>query len=66
LSYSYLSNWSGKEDLPENYLVVGYEVEPQGNGTSLTITQSNYDTEKAAHSEGNWAALIDGLKKLVE
>ena len=66
LSYSYLSNWSGKEDLPENYLMVSYEVEPQGNGTSLTITQSNYDAEKAAHSEGNWATLIEGLKKLVE
>lgn len=25
LSYSYLSNWSGKEDLPENYLWVSYE-----------------------------------------
>ena len=29
-------------------------------------TLINATPEKAAHSEGNWAALVDGLKKLVE
>lgn len=66
LSYSYLSSWSGLEDKPENYLSVSYEVTPVENGTQLTITQSNYDEEKAKHSVENWATVIDGLKKIVE
>jgi uncharacterized protein YndB with AHSA1/START domain len=66
LAYSYLSNWSGKEDKPENYLWICYEVRSIGNQTELTISQTNYDEERAKHSEGNWAGVIDGLKKIVE
>lgn len=66
LMYSYLSSWSGMEDKPENYLMVGYEVQQVPNGTVLTITQTNYDEERAQHSEGNWKGVIDGLKKVVE
>ncbi|GMQ25722.1 hypothetical protein Aoki45_24040 [Algoriphagus sp. oki45] len=66
LAYSYLSNWSGKEDLPENYLWVCYEVTPNDNGTELTISQTNYDEERAKHSEGNWASIVDEMKKIVE
>ena len=66
LAYSYLSNWSGKEDLPENYLWVCYEVKPDGANTELTTHQSNYDEERAQHSEGNWASLVDAMKKVIE
>lgn len=66
LSYSYLSSWSGLEDKPENYLLVAYEVKPTEQGTELTITQSNYDEEKAKHSAEFWGVVIDGLNKIVE
>lgn len=66
LSYSYLSSWSGLDDKPENYLLVTYRVKAIEARTELTITQSNYDEEKAKHSAENWAVVIDGLKKLVE
>ena len=66
LSHTYLSSWSGMEDKPENYLFVGYEVLPTENGTELIISQTNYDEERAKHSEGNWASLIDEMKKLIE
>jgi len=66
LSYSYLSNWSGKEDKPENYLWVCYEVKQDGTQTELTIHQSNYDEERVKHSEGNWASLVDEMRKIVE
>ena len=66
LSYSYLSSWSQKPDLPENYLLVTYAVEPVEDGTKLTITQTNYDAERAAHSEGNWASVMEGMRKIVE
>lgn len=66
LAYSYLSNWSGKEDLPENYLWVCYEVKSNGSQTELSIHQSNYDEERAKHSQENWAALINEMRKIVE
>lgn len=66
LAYSYLSSWSEMEDLPENYLWVSYEVKPTEKGTELTIQQTNYDEEKAKHSEVSWSSLVDGLKKLIE
>lgn len=66
LSFSYLSNWSNLPDLPENYLTITYEVKAIDEGTDLTITQTNYDEEKAKHSEGNWAQVMDGMRKLVE
>jgi len=66
LSYSYLSSWSGLADTPGNYLIVTYEVKEVGNATELTVTQTNYDEEKARHSEGNWKSVIDALKKIVE
>lgn len=66
LSYDYLSSWSGLEDKPENYLQVTYEVKPVEDGTELTITQTNYDEEKAKHSVASWANVIDGMKKIVE
>jgi uncharacterized protein YndB with AHSA1/START domain len=65
LAYSYLSNWSGKEDKLENYLWICYEVKLTSNGTELTISQTNYDEELAKHSEGNWATIIDGMKKII-
>jgi len=66
LSYSYLSSWIVLDDMPENYLLVSYEVKEIDGGTELTITQSNYDEEKAKHSAENWEVVIDGLKKLIE
>ncbi len=64
--YSYLSSWSGLEDAPENYLTITYEVNEENGGTALTITQTNFDEEKAKHSEESWASIMEGMKKLVE
>ena len=66
LAYSYLSSWNNLPDEPDNYLYVSYSVKPVDGGTELSITQSNYDEEKAQHSEQNWGVVIDGLKKIVE
>ncbi len=66
LAYSYLSSWSGKDDVPENYLWVCYSLEPLERGTKLTIQQSNYTRDNAEDSKSNWKAIIDGLKKIIE
>lgn len=65
LAYSYLSNWSGLEDLPEHYLWVCYEVKQSNEGTEVTISQSNYDEERAKHSNENWAGIIGEMKKII-
>lgn len=66
LSYSYLS--SGKEDVPENYSVIVYKLEENGNGrTKFSITQSNFTDQKACdHSRENWKMILTGLKKVAE
>jgi len=66
LSFSYLSSWSQMEDIPENYLLITYNVKPVNEGTEIIISQSNYDEERAKHSAQNWEIVIGGLKKIVE
>ena len=58
---------SGLADIPENYKTIRYELSPEGDGTRLTITQDNNDSEEDAnHSAQNWRMVLDGIKKLVE
>ncbi len=65
LSYNYLSSWTDLPDSEENYLIISYKVEPIATGTKLTITQTNYDAEKAQHSESSWGSIMDEMKKLL-
>jgi uncharacterized protein YndB with AHSA1/START domain len=65
---TYWSSMSGKEDLPENYNKVTYELEDLGEDqTKLTITQDNVATEQEReHSEKNWGMVLETLKKMLE
>jgi uncharacterized protein YndB with AHSA1/START domain len=64
---TFWSSLSGLPDVPENYKTVRYELSAESDGTRLTITQDNNDTqEDANHSEQNWKIVLDGMKKLVE
>jgi uncharacterized protein YndB with AHSA1/START domain len=67
LRYTYWSSMSGKEDKPENYAQVSYEVKPVAGGTELTIIQEGNDTEKSRdHSESNWGYVLDNMKEMLE
>jgi len=67
LSYLYWSSMSGKEDKPENYANVTYELSQRNNSTDLTITQDNIADEKTKeHSVQNWKSVLNDLKKLLE
>jgi len=67
LHTTYFSFMSGKEDKPENYANVIYEVQPHGDQTELTISQDNIDSEdQVKHMDDNWSMVMGGLKKLVE
>ncbi|RYD78986.1 MAG: SRPBCC domain-containing protein [Sphingobacteriales bacterium] len=67
LHTTYWSSMSGKEDKPENYNNVVYELSEMGDSTKLTITQDNNATEEsAAHSEKNWNQVLESMKNLLE
>jgi uncharacterized protein YndB with AHSA1/START domain len=67
LEYTYLSSFTGLADEPENYSVVGFELESKGNSTQVTVSQSNFkDETHRDHSKANWGHVLDELKKLLE
>ncbi len=67
LKSTYWSSMSGTEDKPENYATVTYEIEPDGESITLTITQDNNLNEEAKeHSEKNWQMVLESIKKLLE
>jgi uncharacterized protein YndB with AHSA1/START domain len=67
LQYSHYSPLTGQPDTPENYHTVTIELSGKASTTAVTLSQDNNPTEDAkAHSEKNWSAILDGLKKVVE
>ena len=67
LQSTYWSSMGGTEDKSENYSTVTYELEPDGESTTLSITQDNNLNEEAKeHSEKNWQMVLESIKKLLE
>ena len=67
LQYSHFSPLTGKPDTPENYHTVTIELAPAQNGTHVSLSQDNNDSEEEReHSTENWDMMLDGLKKHVE
>nr|WP_294859718.1 SRPBCC family protein [uncultured Fluviicola sp.] len=64
---TYWSSMSGKEDKPENYNLVTYEISEADDKTVVTLTQDNIATEKEKeHSTENWKMVLEKLKEVVE
>jgi uncharacterized protein YndB with AHSA1/START domain len=70
LAFSHFSPSTGQPDRPENYHLVAYELEPEGERTKVTLTQSNLtggvrdsDVKNRTEYEKNWAMVLDGLEK---
>lgn len=67
ISYSHFSPLSGLPEVPENYHEVRVELADDGGRTVVSLSQDNNPTEEARlHSEENWAAMLTGLKSLLE
>ena len=67
LQYSHFSPLSGQPEKPENYHTVTFNLSGSGNKTEVSLTQDNNSDEKERkESEGNWGAMLDGLKKYIE
>ena len=67
LHTTHYSSMSGKEDKPENYHHVIYQLEARNGHTLITLTQDNIANEtELQHMEKNWKAVLEGMKKLLE
>jgi uncharacterized protein YndB with AHSA1/START domain len=67
LKVTHFSPLSGREDVPENYHTVLYELEEREGATHVSLTQDNNASEEAAdHSRANWEKMLAGLKQFIE
>ena len=67
LVMTHFSPLHGKEDAPENYHTLAYELEAVDEGTRVQLSQDNNEsTEAAEQSQGNWEKMLQGLKSVVE
>jgi uncharacterized protein YndB with AHSA1/START domain len=67
LRISHYSPLTGLPDVPENYHVVEYRVEPMGEETLVSITQSNNKSEgEVEESARTWDLVLGNLKELLE
>jgi uncharacterized protein YndB with AHSA1/START domain len=58
---------SGKEDKPENYSLVTWELEQDGADTVVAVSQDGIATkEGVATTQINWEGVLAGLKKTTE
>jgi len=66
-SYTYWSVFSTTEDSPENYSIITFDIQPNGNGSVLQLTQTNFSTKLMyTHADNNWEETLDTIKKLAE
>ncbi|MFQ3916674.1 SRPBCC family protein [Leptospira kirschneri] len=65
--YNYWSNFSGVPNVPENYSILTFELNPEGNFTSLSLTQENFPNPAAyEHSDVGWDQALNILKEVLE
>jgi uncharacterized protein YndB with AHSA1/START domain len=67
LKVTHFSPLSGKEDAPENYHTLVYELKDDEGKTQVSLSQDNNPSEEAAeHSRENWEQMLSALKEVVE
>ncbi len=66
------SHWSKTPHRPDDYHVVRYELEDEGDATRVSLTQTNVgahpdiDAATKAEFEKNWQMMLEHLKKAAE
>jgi uncharacterized protein YndB with AHSA1/START domain len=67
LQYSHLSSISRLPDWPESYTIMEFELQPNENQTTLTLTLRNFPTESIyKHLTFYWNVTLEILKKMIE
>ena len=65
--YTYLAQFSGLDDQPENYHLISYSLTEINNGTVLNLKQENIHNEIAQeHSNSSWDKALAQIKALAE
>lgn len=65
--YTYLSTFSGLEDLEENYHLITYTLESMHKGVALHLKHENIQNEKARkHASENWEHVLKEIKEITE
>ncbi len=65
--YSYWSANHGTENIPENHVIISYNITPTNGGTKLELTQTNYKSKEIVEGMNHiWDLILGNLKKLVE
>jgi uncharacterized protein YndB with AHSA1/START domain len=64
ISYTHWSSFSGKPDLPENYVTVTYDLLADSGQTVVTVSQNCLEHEQE-HCEANWKFALNGLRETV-
>lgn len=67
LQYTQWSTLSENEDIPENYSLITFQLQPENGGTTLTFTQSGFATEVIyLHHNFYWNTALDLIRRLNE
>lgn len=67
LSMTHYSPLMGQADEPENYHTVTYDLAPEGQATTVVLTQDGNESEEQAEQfSANWQGMLDALKSTVE
>jgi uncharacterized protein YndB with AHSA1/START domain len=67
LQYSHLSSISRLPDRPESYSILDFALQPTGERTILTLTQSNFPSQSIfKHLSFYWNVTLEVLKKWIE
>ena len=67
LSMTHYSPLMGQADEPENYHTVTYDLSPDGEATTVVLTQDGNESEEQAEQfSANWQGMLDALKSTVE
>lgn len=67
LEVTHYSPLMGREDRPESYHRVRYELTGSGGTTTVALTQDGCDGEEQARQfSRNWQGMLEGLKRVAE
>ena len=67
LRMTHFSPLSGLDDVPQNYHSLTFTLAERGTGTHVELSQDNNGSpDEADRSAANWAATLQGLKRVVE
>jgi uncharacterized protein YndB with AHSA1/START domain len=67
LQATHFSASSGKEDKPENYSLVTWQLDESGQRTRLSVSQDGIPNQQGVEgAQKNWTMVLGALKKVVE